>query len=143
MTLTRTAAAAAIALPAVALAACTATPTQTPVPAEPQAAAAMPSDEQMCSEYADALTLFSNMRLANGDGRLIGNEWDGIQRLAIRMVDGIAVDESSSVGAALAAMQRQMPDLSATWTQGTLSDPVQAACSAAIPDWGIEGWVGG
>jgi hypothetical protein len=137
------------------LAGCTAVPAEKSPPADPQpVAAALPSDEQMCWAYSDALTLFLNMRLADGEGRLIGNEWDGIQRLTMRMVDGIPLDESTEVGAALAALQKripdahtgslgQAPDLSDTWSQGTLSDPVQAACAAAVPDWGIEGWVGG
>lgn len=155
MTLTRRVAVLAVASLAAALAGCTALPADTPPPADPQSVTAvLPTDEQMCWEYSDALTLFLNMRLAELDGRLIGNEWDGIQRLAMRMVDDIALNESTDVGTALVALQQripdtrtgsvaQAPDLSETWSQGTLNDPVQAACAAAVADWGVEGWVGG
>lgn len=115
----------------------------------------LPTDEEMCWRYADVLTLVGNMRMANDQGRLIGNEWDGILRLAMRQVDSIEVDDTTEVGAAIAAQQQSIgdahggmmssavPELVDTWTYGAMSDPVQVACYAAVTDWGVEGWVGG
>jgi len=119
------------------------------------AALAPPTDEEMCWDYADVVTLVGNMKSANNEGRLIGNEWDGITRLAARMVDNIDVDTTTDVGAALAAQQDSIQDahggamsrpdqeLIDAWTSGPANDPVQAACYASLTEWGVEGWVGG
>ncbi len=143
---------------AVVLTACAVAPSSAPeVPAAAESrstAAALPTDEQMCQQYADALTLFLNMRLADGEGRLAPAERDGVQRLTMRMINDISLDESTDVGAALAALQRRVADalgggsgqdldLGESWAQGTLSDPVQSACTDAVVGWGIAGWVGG
>lgn len=112
-----------------------------------------PTDEHMCWQYSDTQTLIWNMNLANDEGRLVGNEWDGIVRLAMRQIDYIRVDPSTDVGQAIAALQELVPDSrvgghpnrpdldSVEWTDATHA--VRDACVAEVNEWGTEGWVGG
>ncbi|AYF97007.1 hypothetical protein [Protaetiibacter intestinalis] len=150
MTFIRVMSGIAVAAAAVTLAGCTSAPATTD---DEAAQASAPSDEQMCWQYADTQTLIWNMQLANDEGRLVGNEWDGIVRLAMRELDYIPVDASTDVGKAIAALQDEIPDSrggqmgqdpeldSDTWVDGNAA--ISAACQAAVEEWGTEGWVGG
>lgn len=155
MTTIRTTTIAALAGLMLLLTACTSPADAAPSEAQEQVRTAAPTDEQMCWQYADVLTLVGNMNAANNEGRLIGNEWDGILRLAMRQIDNIDVDDTTDVGSAIAVQQKAIddshggamshpdPELVETWTGGPQTDAVQGACYAAVPDWGVEGWVGG
>lgn len=119
----------------------------------PNEAAGVASDAEACWEFSDTLTLVGNMKIANDEGRLVGSEWDGIVRLALREFARISADPATQVGAAVEALQSRVPDGrvgdfgtafnldESVWVEGI--EPIKAACTATVPDWRVEGWVGG
>lgn len=117
-------------------------PTGTPEPSSESI------DESACAEYSDALTLIYNMDSAQRDGRLIGNEWSGIQQLTMRLIDRIEIDPATDVGVAISDLQGQIEDsvhpldpYADEWV-GFMA-AVSTACTASNPDFGVGGWVGG
>jgi hypothetical protein len=127
----------------------------------PETSTAAPiAAEQTCAELSDVGTLVANLRFAESEGRLAGNEYSGAMRLAARMLARVPVESDTALAEVVSALQGAAPaavlgaassvgvDPAATdWVESWAR--VQDACNEAmgvtdvLGGFGIEGWVGG
>ncbi len=119
-------------------------PTSEPTAADPV---------ELCAQFSDVETIIHNAGSAFRDGRAAEQEYQGWLRLAARVLSRIDADESTDLGAAIAAAQAAAPavpigivgdafdPLSPEWSTAEVA--VRDACSAAGTEVVGEGFTGG
>ena len=120
---------------------------------EPTPPAITADPVEVCAQFSDVGTIIFNAGSGLRDGRMAEQEYQGWLRLAARVLSRIDADDTTDLGAAIAAAQAAAPavpigivqdvldPLSSEWT--VAQDSVRAACSAAGAEVVGEGFTGG